>query len=121
LNACFPALQTYNVIFYCSATVVDKWKGNREYPRIAANHRRSFDTLAKLSCDMSLAPHPGRFHMDDKRAKLTASGPNPFIHPGEMRACGGRSREISSVRLPNRPLFQAGTADRTLSSVEAPR
>jgi metallo-beta-lactamase class B len=86
------ARQTYNVVFYCSTTVVDKLKGNREYPRIAADYRRSFDALAKLPCDVFLAPHPGLFHMDDKRAKLAARGPNPFIDPGEMRAYVERSR-----------------------------
>jgi len=73
--------------------VVDKLKGNRDYPQIAADYRRSFDTLAKLPCDVFLAPHPGFFHMDDKRAKLSAGGPNPFIDPGEMRAYVERSRQ----------------------------
>jgi metallo-beta-lactamase class B len=49
------------------------------------DYRRRFDTLAKLPCDVFLAPHPGFFHMDDKRAKLAAGGANPFIDPGEMR------------------------------------
>jgi len=59
---------------------------------IAADYRRSFETLAKLPCDVFLAPHPGLFHMDDKRAKLTAHGPNPFIDPGEMHAYVESSR-----------------------------
>jgi metallo-beta-lactamase class B len=84
--------KTYNVVLYCSTTVVDKLQDNRGYPRIAADYRRSFDILAKLPCDVFLAPHPGLFHMDDKLAKLAAGGPNPFIDPGEMRAYVEASR-----------------------------
>jgi hypothetical protein len=31
--------------------------------------------------------------MDEKRAKLAADGPNPFIDPGEMHAYVERSRQ----------------------------
>jgi metallo-beta-lactamase class B len=65
--------------------VVDKLKGNRDYPQIAADYRRSFDTLAKLPCDVFLGPHPGFFHMDDKRAKLTAGGPES-VHRSRRNA-----------------------------------
>jgi metallo-beta-lactamase class B len=79
--------KTYNVVFYCSTSVVDKLKGNRDYPRIATtDYRRSFDILAKLPCDVFLGAPPSFFHMDEKRAKLAAGGPNPFIDPGEMKA-----------------------------------
>lgn len=64
--------KTLHVVFYCSTSVVDKLKGNRDYPQIAADYRRSFDILAKLPCDVFLAPHAGQFHMDEKRAKLAA-------------------------------------------------
>jgi metallo-beta-lactamase class B len=84
---------TYNVVFYCSTTVVDKLKDNRGYPRIVADYHHSFDTLAKLPCDVFLAPHPSFFHMDDKRARLMAGGPNLFIDSGEMRAYVEKSRQ----------------------------
>lgn len=85
--------KTYNVAFYCSTSVVDKLKGNRDYPRIVDDYRRSFDILAKLPCDVFLGAHPSFFHMDEKRAKLAAGGPNPFIDPGEMRAYVEKSRQ----------------------------
>ena len=93
--------KTYNVVLYCSTTVVDKLKGNRDYPQIAADYRRSFDTLAKLPCDVFLGPHPGFFHMDDKRAKLTAGGPNPGFLPWRRReaSCSSRSRRKSARAL----------------------
>jgi metallo-beta-lactamase class B len=85
--------KTYRVVFYCSTSVVDKLKGNRGYPRIVDDYRRSFDILAKLPCDVFLGAHPGFFHMDEKRAKLAAGDPNPFIDPGEMHAYVEKSRQ----------------------------
>jgi metallo-beta-lactamase class B len=85
--------KTYRVVFYCSTSVVDKLKGNRGYPRIVDDYRRSFDILAKLPCDVFLGAHPSFFHMDEKRAKLAAGGPNPFIDPGEMHAYVEKSRQ----------------------------
>ncbi len=82
----------YNVVFYCSTSVVDRLKGNRAYPRIISDYRRSFEVLAKLPCDVFLGPHPEFFHMDEKRAKLAAGGPNPFIDPNEMQVYVEKSR-----------------------------
>lgn len=67
-------------------------KGNRANPRIISDYRRSFDVLAKLPCDVFLGPHPEFFHMDEKRAKLAAGGPNPLIDPNEMQVYVEKSR-----------------------------
>lgn len=78
--------RTYNVVFYCSTTVVDKLAGNAWYPQIAADYETSFRKLRILPCDVFLAPHPGMFHMEEKRKRLARGGPNPFIDPNEFRA-----------------------------------
>jgi metallo-beta-lactamase class B len=91
--------RTYNVVFYCSTTVVDKLKGNRGYPQIVADYQHSFNILAKLPCDVFLSSHPGIFQMHDKRQKLAAGGPNPFIDPGELHAYVEKSRQDFEMAL----------------------
>ena len=34
--------------------------------------------------DVFLAPHPEMYGMQEKRAKIAAGAPNPFVKPGEF-------------------------------------
>jgi len=77
--------KTYQVVFYCSTTVVDKLVNNQEYPEIVADYERSFATLRALPCDVFLAPHDGFFHRDEKLAKFKAGKKDAFVDPGELR------------------------------------
>lgn len=82
----------YNVLFHCSTTVPGhKLVSNPQYPQIVADYEQSFRTLRALPCDVLLAPHSGFFAMDEKRAKLGAGGPNPFVNPKECAAFIERS------------------------------
>jgi len=76
----------YNVLFYCSTSVVDNLVNNRNYPNIAADYEASFQKLRALPCDIFLGSHPGFFNMDEKLRRRAAGGPNPFIDPAEYRA-----------------------------------
>jgi metallo-beta-lactamase class B len=75
----------YRVVFYCSTTVVDRLVGNAAYPSIVSDYERSFRALRALSADVFLAPHPMQFQRAAKRERMSASAPNPFIDPSELR------------------------------------
>ena len=78
--------RTYNVLFYCSTSVVDRLVGNTWYPQIVSDYEATFRKLRTLQCDVFLGSHGGFFNLDQKRKKLAAGGPNPFIDPNEFRA-----------------------------------
>jgi metallo-beta-lactamase class B len=78
--------KTYNVLFYCSTSVVDRLVHNARYPGIVADYEASFRKLRTLPCDVFLGPHGEFFHLEEKRQRLAAGGPNPFIDPAEFPA-----------------------------------
>jgi metallo-beta-lactamase class B len=77
--------KTYNVVFYCSTSVVDVLVNNHSYPQIVADYEHSFVELRKLPCDVFLAPHGSLFHLSEKRARMTPGAPNPFIDAQEYQ------------------------------------
>ena len=77
--------QTYNVVFYCSTSVVDRLVGNTGYPEIVSDYERSFRVLRTLPSDVFLGPHPMFFQLDAKRQRMRTGSPNPFVDPGELR------------------------------------
>ena len=75
-------------LVYCSTSVaanrlVSKARGP-QYPGIVENYRKTFARLKTMKADIFLAPHAEQFDLAEKRAKLAAGGPNPFIDPGEL-------------------------------------
>ncbi|HLG54959.1 MAG TPA: subclass B3 metallo-beta-lactamase [Vicinamibacterales bacterium] len=76
--------RAYRVVFYCSTSVVDRLVGNARYPQIVADYERTFKALRAIPSDVFLGPHPEFFAMAEKRKRMTAGGPNPFIDPAEM-------------------------------------
>jgi metallo-beta-lactamase class B len=77
--------KTYQVVFYCSTSVVDKLVNNTAYPNIVADYERSFAELRKLPCDVFLAPHAEFFELEEKRKQLEAGKVDAFVDPTEMR------------------------------------
>jgi metallo-beta-lactamase class B len=77
--------KTYQVVFYCSTTVVDKLVNNSSYPGIVSDYMRSFAELRKMPCDVFLAPHAGFFKLEEKRKQLDAGKLDAFVDPTEMR------------------------------------
>jgi metallo-beta-lactamase class B len=76
--------KTYQVVFYCSTSVVDKLVNNAAYPNIVADYERSFAALRKMPCDVFLAPHAEFFNLDGKRQQLEAGKPDAFVDLTEM-------------------------------------
>jgi len=77
--------KTYQVVFYCSTSVVDKLVNNSGYPGIVSDYMRSFAELRKMPCDVFLAPHAGFFKLDEKRRQLDAGKLDAFVDPAEMQ------------------------------------
>jgi metallo-beta-lactamase class B len=77
--------KTYQVVFYCSTSVVDKLVNNSDYPAIVSDYMRSFAELRKMPCDVFLAPHAGFFNLDAKRKQLDAGKLDAFVDPTEMQ------------------------------------
>jgi metallo-beta-lactamase class B len=78
----------YNVVFVCSATVldgyvlVDRPRHPASYPGIAADYEKSFRVWKSLPCDVFLASHGQFFNLTEKRAVLkSGTKDNPFIDP----------------------------------------
>ena len=91
--------RAYNVVFYCSTSVVDRLIGNEGYPQIVADYERSFVKLRQLSADVFLGPHPGFFDMENKRKKLKPGEPNPFVDPNELLRFVNNSERQFRVEL----------------------
>jgi metallo-beta-lactamase class B len=72
------------VTFHCSTSVVDRLVGNTAYPEIVGDYERTFARLRGLASDVFLAPHPGFFRMEEKRARMATGGPNPFVDQTEL-------------------------------------
>jgi metallo-beta-lactamase class B len=77
--------RSFNVVFYCSTSVVDRLVGNTSYPGIVADYERSFVRLRALPCDVFLGAHPMFFGMAAKLERRLPGAPNPFIDAGELR------------------------------------
>ena len=79
--------KTLRVLFFCSSSVAaNRLVGPPQYPGIVADYEKTFAKARTLTVDIFLAPHPEFFRMSDKRARLTAQGPNPFIDSQEFGA-----------------------------------
>jgi metallo-beta-lactamase class B len=64
----------YNVVFHCSYRA-----GNTVSPEVARQFERTFKVVRSLPCDVPLGDHGAQYRMQEKYAKLTSGGPNPFI------------------------------------------
>jgi len=72
---------------------------NRDYPQIADDFVRSFQTLRSLHADVFLGSHTGFYQMTQKYAKLAQGGPNPYIDPQGYQALIDSSEKAFNDRL----------------------
>lgn len=77
--------RSHDVVFYCSTSVVDRLVGNSGYPEIVADYEKSFAILRGMRSDVFLGPHPMFFSLDEKRKRMRAGEPNPFIDRAELQ------------------------------------
>ncbi|MGA7415278.1 MAG: subclass B3 metallo-beta-lactamase [Bryobacteraceae bacterium] len=79
--------KTYNVVFLCSTTFSGfHFLNNPKNTHLIEDFNGTFAKLHQLPCDIFLAPHGELFHLSEKRARMRAGGPNPFIDPTEFAA-----------------------------------
>lgn len=79
---------TRSVIVFCSATVaLNRLVGpNATHPGIVDDYRKTFAWAKTAKFDVLLAPHPEMYGMHEKRQKIAAGAPNPFVDPGAFNA-----------------------------------
>jgi metallo-beta-lactamase class B len=68
--------KSYDVVFYTSIRPPGKIT-----PDVLAEYNRTFPLLRSIPCDVPLGDHTQAFHIQEKYAKLSAGGPNPYIDP----------------------------------------
>jgi metallo-beta-lactamase class B len=73
----------YNVVVVGSPNVNSGYKlvHNTEYPGIAQDYEKGFQTLEALPCDIFLGAHGEYFDMLAKYPRLKPGLPNPFVNP----------------------------------------
>jgi metallo-beta-lactamase class B len=73
------------VFFPCSATIAgNKLIGNRTYPGIVGDYRRSFRRLRQVRADVILPPHPEWTDVLGRARRAAAGDRNAFIMPGAL-------------------------------------
>lgn len=74
-------------LFICGASAPGyRLKGNSAYPWIMSDFRRSFAKWRTLPCDLFLGAHASYFGMAEKRERMGAGRPNPFVDPAGCRS-----------------------------------
>ena len=81
------------VVFPCSITVAGNiLVGNKGYPGIVEDFRRSFERLATLKADIVLPAHPEFADVFERKARQEAGDKDAFVDTGLLPAWS-RSRE----------------------------
>jgi len=82
-----------NVVFLCSITVAgSRLIGNKGYPGIVADFRKSFARLDKLPVDVVLPFHPELNDVLGRAARRQAGDADAFVHPGELTSIVAAAR-----------------------------
>jgi metallo-beta-lactamase class B len=95
------------VLFVCSLTVAGNiLVGNRAYPEIAADYRKTFDKLAAMKADILLTSHPGFANVLGREARRESGDPNAFIDPTALPSLVAASkrdfeRSLASAKKPH--------------------
>jgi metallo-beta-lactamase class B len=82
-----------NVVFPCSITVAgNRLVGNRTYPGLVADFRKSFARLEAIPADIVLPAHPEAADVLGREAKVKAGQRDAFVEPGLLRKFVGEAR-----------------------------
>jgi metallo-beta-lactamase class B len=69
-----------SALVFCSGTVaLNRLVGAPTHPGIVEDYRKTFAWARTYKTDVFLAPHPEMFGMQEKRARIAAGAPNPFV------------------------------------------
>ncbi|HEY1730938.1 MAG TPA: subclass B3 metallo-beta-lactamase, partial [Terriglobales bacterium] len=80
--------KTYNVVIVGSPNVLSEYKlvKNPEYPQIAQDFAKQFQTLRSLPCDVFLGAHGSYYGLAEKYARLKAGDALAFVDPAGYQA-----------------------------------
>jgi metallo-beta-lactamase class B len=77
--------QRLRILFYGSTTTAGNvLVGNKSYPNIVGDYRRTFAKLKTIKADIFLTNHPEFADLDGKRAARIAGKADAFIDPGAL-------------------------------------
>jgi len=106
--------QDYNVVFVCSASVLDGYQlvdgpgKTSSYPGIAADYEKAFRVWKSLPGDVFLGAHGQFFNMTEKREALqNGAKENPFIDPKGYEAYVSRKEADFKTELARQQASQA--------------
>jgi metallo-beta-lactamase class B len=109
----------YNVVFVCSASVLDGYQlvnrpGHPEsYPGIAADYEKAFRVWKSLPCDVFLGSHGQFFNLTEKReTQKKGAQLNPFIDPNGYQDYVSRNETDFETEL-SRQKAGLANADKT--------
>lgn len=92
--------QRLNILFYGSTTTAGNiLVGNRAYPEIVRDYRRTFAKLKTMKADIFLTNHPEFADLDAKRAARIAGKTDAFIDPGALPAFVAASEAAFEAEL----------------------
>jgi metallo-beta-lactamase class B len=80
--------RTLRVVIVGSPNVNEGYKlvDNKQYPKIAEDYKRGFQTLKNLQCDIFLGAHGGYFGLSEKYPRWKNGDKNAFIDPAGYKA-----------------------------------
>ena len=82
-----------DVIFLCSITVAgNRLIGNKGYPGVAGDFRKSFARLDKLRADVVLPGHPELADVMARAARAQAGDTNAFVDPDQLQRIVAKAR-----------------------------
>lgn len=91
---------TRSVVIFCSATVaLNRLVSSPTYSAIVDDYRKTFAWARTFKVDVLLAPHPEMYGMQDKRKKIAAGAPNPFVDPAEFNTYLGTMEKAFETAL----------------------
>lgn len=94
------AEKPYNVVMIGSPNVNPGYQlvDNKDYPEIASDYVKTFETLKKLPCDIFLGAHGDYYGMLAKYERLKANT-NPFIDPEGYRTYVDQKEQAFLMKL----------------------
>jgi metallo-beta-lactamase class B len=88
------------VLFPCSITVAgNKLVGNRTYPGIVEDYRRTFDRLAAMNPDVVLTAHPELSDVQGRAARRIDDRPDGFVDRALLPKLVAESRQAFEEEL----------------------
>jgi metallo-beta-lactamase class B len=92
--------RTLDVVFPCGVTVAGNvLVGNKAYPGIVRDFRKTFDMLAAMKADVVLTGHPEQSDVMGREARSEAGDKNAFVDSGMLKRMAGQYRQAFEKEL----------------------